>query len=269
MNDLMQVRVDIVKGGANGDLIVPDLAEALAAGHVAIVVPAVSIQTDTELEDAVIIDGGGNVVLLVDLDTVEPDLEVTGVVGLPVDLEDDSVPHSSTDCGKVGAGDDVAAAVGLAVVAVDVAAVELVVLDPEHAGGHPVVATAAGTGAVGDELGNVVRLRLELPVLRETESKAVELLLAADVTAVVVYLGVVAVLVAGSVGLGHLESRVALEDDVGDLGDGSLVLVADKVPAVEVAIIVEASGGAGRRQDSQDGGEDGLDSNHFGGDCLF
>lgn len=156
INDLVQVGVDIGKGGADRNLIVPDLAEALAASHVAIVVPAVGIQTDAELVDVVVVNGGGDAVLLVDLDAVEPDLEVTGVVGRPLDLEDDPVPLSSTDGGKVGASDDVAAAVGLAVVAIDISAVELVVLDPDHGGGHPVVATTTGTRAVGNELGNVV-----------------------------------------------------------------------------------------------------------------
>lgn len=82
-------------------------------------------------------------------------------------------------------------------------------------------------------------------------------------------LGVVAVRVARGVCLGHLEGRGALEDNIGDLGDGSLVLLADKVPAIEVAIVVEASGGIDRWQDGQGGGEDGLDSNHCGSDSLF
>lgn len=261
---LILIRVDIGKGSANGNLVVPDLAEAIANQRVALVVPAVGIQADVELEDAVVVDGGGDVVLLVDLGAVEPDLEVAGAVRLPVDLEDDLVPHSRANRRKVGPGDDAAAAVGLAVVAVDITAVQLVALDPDHGGRHPVVVVTASTGAVGNELGEVVQLRaLKVPRVGQTEHEAVEERVAARVAAVVDDLGVVAAGVARGEGLGHLDGSGALVDNVGDLRDSSLVLEALAVPAIELARVVKGLGGLSRWQESQDGGEEGLDSNHF------
>lgn len=229
--------------------------------------PAVGIEADAELEEAVVVESGGDVVLLVHLDVVEPDLEVAGAVGCPLDLEDDLVPLARVDGAQVGAGDDVAAAVGLAVVAVDVASVQLAVLGPDHGGGHPVIAATASAGAVGNELGKVVGLAGSLPRVGEAEREAVEELIATLVALVVVDLGVVAVVVRGAqVGLGHLEGRGALVDDVGNFRDGALSFVANKVEAVEVTVVVKGAGGAGRWQKSHGGGEKGPESNHFEGD---
>lgn len=261
------IGVDIGKGSANGNLIVPDLAEALATSHLVIIVPAVGIETDTELEEAVVVEGGGDAVLLVHLDAVEPDLEVAGAIGCPLNLEDDLVPLAWGDGTEVGASDDVAAAVGLAVVAVDVASVQLAVLGPDHGGGHPVIAATASTRAVGNELGKVVGLGRRLPRIGQAEHEAVEEFITTLVALVVVDLGVVAVMVRGAkVVLGHLESRGALVDNIGNFRDSSLSLCANEVPAVEVAIVVKGAGGAGRWQESQGGGEKGLESNHFESD---
>lgn len=229
--------------------------------------PAVGIEADTELEEAVVVESGGDVVLLVHLDVVEPDLEVAGAIRCPLDLEDDLVPLAWVDGAQVGASDDVAAAVGLAVVAVDVASVQLAVLGPDHGGGHPVVAATASARAVGNELRKVVRLTGSLPRVGEAEHEAVEELIATLVALVVVDLGVVAVVVRGTkVVLGHLEGGCALVDDIGNFRDGALSFLANEIKAVEVTIVVKGAGGAGRWQKSQGGGEKGLESNHFEGD---
>lgn len=179
--------------------------------------PAVGIEADTELEDTVVIESGGNVVLLVHLGAVEPDLEVAGAIRCPLHLEDDLVPLAWGDGAEVGASDDVAAAVGLVVVAVDVASVQLAVLGPDHGGGHPVIAATASARAVGDKLGKVVGLARSLPRVGEAEREAVEELIATLIALVVVDLGVVAVVVRGAkVSLGHLEGGGALVDDIGD-----------------------------------------------------
>lgn len=226
--------------------------------------PAVGIEADAKLEEAVVIKSVGDVVLLVHLDVVEPDLEVAGAIGCPLHLEDDFVPLAWIDGAQVGTSDDVAAAVGLAVVAVDIASVQLAVLRPDHGGGHPVIAATASAGAVGNELGKVVGLAGSLPRVGEAEREAVEELIATLVALVVVDLGVVAVVIRGSkVGLGHLEGRGALVDDVGNFRDGALSFVANEIKAVEVAIVVKGASGAGRWQKSHGGGEKGLESNHF------
>lgn len=261
---LLPVRVDILELGSHGNLIVPDLTKALVALHIAVVMPAVRIQSHTKLENAVIINGCGSVVSLNHLVSVEPNLEESRAVTGPLDLQNYLVPLSRTDLTKVSKGVDVPTAVRLAIVASHNSREQLIPLHPHHGTRHPVISTAACSRAVGNELGDVVGLVLEVPRVGETKCKAIEGRIAAFVAVVVVDLGVVAVVVVGVVGLCHLESRAALIDDVGNLVNGSLVLFANIVPAVESAGIVKRSGGqrSGGGDDSQGGSDDMFDGNH-------
>lgn len=208
----------------------------------AIVVPAVCIQSNTELEYAVIINSGRSAESLHNLLSVKPNFEKARVVTGPFDLHNHLVPLSSTDLAKVSQSIDISTAVRLAIVSSYDSREQLVSLNPHHGRGHIVVTPAICSWTVGNELGNVVGLVLEVPCIRETEGKAIEGRVTTLVAVVVVDLGVVAVVVVGVVGLGHLESRATLVNNVGDLIDGSLVLFANIVPAVEGARVVKCSG---------------------------
>lgn len=263
-------RIDILELSTHSNLVVPNLAESLITVHVTIIVPAVRIQTNTELENTVVVDRRRSIQPLDNLVSIKPNLEEARVVTSPLDLQDDPVPLSSTDLAKVSQSVNGSTAVRLAVVSGDDSREELVPLNPNHGTGHPVVSAASRSRTIGNELGNVVGLRLEVPCVGEAERETVKGRVAALVAVVVVDLGVVAVMVVGVVGLGHLERRAALVGDIGDLVDCSLVLLADVVPAAEGAGVVEGSGGegAGRGDECQGGGEDGFEGNHDGRRCL-
>lgn len=236
MSQLLLIRVDIVDRGTDRDLIVPDLTEALAALElVALVVPAVGVEADAELELVVTTNSGGHVGLVEDLLAIEPELDPARVVVGPVSLDNDLVPLAGLELADVVEGRDVAVAVVAAVDAVDDARVEVVAIDPDHGAGHPVVAAVVAARAVRDELRQVVALAGEIPRVRQTDHEAVRARVAALVTVVVVYLRVVAVVVVWVKRLSDLDGRVALVDNIGDLVHGALVLLADVVPAVERA----------------------------------
>lgn len=227
-----------------------------------IIVPSVGIQTNAELKHAVVVEGRLTVVLLQDLVAIKPDFVEASVVTLPRSLDDNLVPLASTDLGQLGERLDVTAAVWYSVLAADDTGHQLIAFEPKHGRRHPVIATAASTRAVGNELGQVVRLGLKFPLLRQAESKTVEKLVATLVALVVIDLRVVAASVAGCIGLRHFEGISALVGDVGDGFDGTLVLPTDVVPSVEVAWVVEFALGGGGEGTERQGGRDGVDQLH-------
>lgn len=214
------------------------------------------------LERPVTGNSGGNIVALDDLLAVKPDLEEARVVVLPLGLDNDLVPLARLDSSNVVEVDKVAVAVSTNVRPVDEAALQLISIDPEHGAGHPLVATIVAAGSVGDELRNVVALVDNLPLIREAEHEAVEALVAAVVTIVVVHLGVVPAVVVGVVRLRHLERRTALVDDVGHLVHGAFVLATDIVPAVKRARVVEEAVCMRLTDQGQSSSEERLDGDH-------
>lgn len=98
---------------------------------------------------------------------------------------------------------------------------------------------AAEVREVGDELGDVVAPRRELPVVLEPERETVEPRVALLVHVVLDRLRVVAPRVPGGVDLCHLKRRGALVDDVGDLLHRALVLARVRLPARHRARVAE------------------------------
>lgn len=199
--------------------------------------PAVGVEADAELEGPAVADVGGDVVRLADLLAVEPQLEVARAVALPADLELDAVPRAGRDRRYVAEGARLLLARRADVAVLD-ARRELVAVEPDERGGH-IRLLAAEVREVGDELGDVVAPRRELPVVLEPERETVEPRVALLVHVVLDRLRVVAPRVPGGVDLCHLKRRGALVDDVGDLLHRALVLARVRLPARHRARVAE------------------------------
>lgn len=236
--------VGILELRTNTNLVEPDLSERLVSSiSLRVVVPAVGVQADTELEGPSIGDSGSQVVVLGDLLPIVPHLVEAGRVAAPARLDDDLMPHSGCHGLEAPEIGGLLVLRGAHVPVLDARA-DLVALDEDHGGGHRVLA-AVQVREVGDELGQVVRLRVELPVLLQPEREAVEPRVALLVRVVVEHLRVEAPAPVRVPSLRHLEGRCALVRDVRDVLDGALVLRVDLVPAALLAGVGEGLGGQG------------------------
>lgn len=232
------IGIRIRKGSARSDLIVPNLSCTLGPLHLLIIMPAISIKTNTELESPAIINGRGDVPLIQQLVAIQPELIFTSAIRLPSRLDDNLMPLSSRDSRKARERFNLLRTDA----ALFDAGVELVANQPDHAGGHVII--AAGVAEVGDELGDVVRLGWgELPVLLETEGEAVETGVAALVDVVLDYFRVVASRVAGVVDLRHLQGCGALVDDVSHFLYSAAVFLIGRAPARGCSRVAEDLGG--------------------------
>src|SRR5215217_7745691 len=160
--------VGVGEGRAHANLVEPDAPRPLAALHVPVVVPAIGIQPDTELEVAVVRYRRVQVVLLQHLRPVEPQLEEARPVRGPLRLNHNLVPLPRCHRGQIAERHRLLIADGALLHPRE----ELVARNPHHGRRHVVV--TARVGEVRDELRDVVRLRLELPVRLQPEREAVE-----------------------------------------------------------------------------------------------
>lgn len=258
----LRLRVDIAKLGSNGNLIVPNLPERLVARHIPIIIPRIGIQPHAELINLIVIDRRRDIEPFKNLLAIEPDLVEARILTLPTSLDHHAVPDTSLDRGKVVKLLNVSATIRLAVVPTDNSRRELVALNPEHGGGHPVIAATASTRSLSNELRKIESLTSKLPALTQTERKAVEALVTALVAIVNVDFGVVASGVGSVVGLGHLEGGGLGVGGVGHLLDDAVVFFADVIPAIQVAVVVEEARG-GNGEDGHGGGDESSDGDHF------
>lgn len=133
--------------------------------------PSIGIQPNPELERAIILDGSIDLRLLQHLLPIKPQLVIPGLIRLPLRLDLDPMPLARSHVGKVAEEDRRL----LADCPLLDPRGELVPLEKDHIGRHEAVAVAVRE--IGDELGDVVGLCGELPVL-SSEGKLVRALIA-------------------------------------------------------------------------------------------
>lgn len=180
------------------------------------------------------IDGSRNIELLEDLDTIEPQLEIPCIVGLPIGLYDNLVKLASTD------GSDLGKRRGLlgTYSTVPDPSIQLVSLEPDHGTGHPVV--AAGVAEVGDELSDVVALgTAKVPIFLEAELEAIEVHVAFTIDVVFADVGVISARVVGVIYLTAFDGGRAFVEYVAHLLDRALMFLVDVAPALGSALVAE------------------------------
>ncbi|RDW89969.1 uncharacterized protein DSM5745_01744 [Aspergillus mulundensis] len=209
--------------------------------------PRIRIQTSAELKRPIVRNRRGDIINLEDLRPIQPNLKVPRVSRLPIHLQDNLMPLARAHGAQVGKGPR-----GLVADCPRLhARVQLVPLQPDHGGRHPVL--AAAIGEVGDELREVVGLGGELPVLLQAEGEAVEACVAAFVDVVLHDFGVVSAAVAAVIGLDGFDGGGTLVDDVGDLFDLAVVFLVDGVPARGGAGVAEDLAGGGSKAECHQG----------------
>jgi hypothetical protein len=132
------VGIGIGKNSPLTDLIIPNLSEALAPNQPPLIMPSIRLQPNTEWELPIMRNRRLDIIRLQDLDPVKPDLKVPRSIRLPVHLQDNLMPLPRQDSREIreSANRLVADRARLN------PRVQLVPLQPNHGGRHPIIASA-------------------------------------------------------------------------------------------------------------------------------